>query len=178
MPTQFGMTARWRARRSVMGPSLPRLRARRRGVSATRRLLGGFASRARAGCEGQPRTFYAQRPGWLITAVGARGEDWGRLFLVCDAPRAHLARPTFYQGKPPTGPRRTDGSSHAGHGQHLEHLDVVARHVQVRMAVENGGDILGRAGLQDGIPRDLLRARVGAGSRVRGVRRRGAQVDD
>src|SRR5215471_21392688 len=88
MPTQFGMTARWRARRSVMGPSLPRLRARRRGVSAARRLLDGFADRARAVCEGQPRTFYAQRPGWLVTTVGARGEDWGRLFLVCDAPPA------------------------------------------------------------------------------------------
>ncbi len=49
-----------------------------------RRLLDGFASRARAACEGRPRTFYAQGPGWLVTTVGARGEDWGRLFLVCD----------------------------------------------------------------------------------------------
>jgi len=52
------------------------------------RLLDGFASRARAACEGRPRTFYAAEPGWLVTTVGARGEDWGRLFLVCDAPPA------------------------------------------------------------------------------------------
>jgi PucR family transcriptional regulator, purine catabolism regulatory protein len=48
--------------------------------------LDGFASRARAACEGRPRTFYAREPGWLVTTVGARGEDWGRLFLVCDGP--------------------------------------------------------------------------------------------
>jgi PucR family transcriptional regulator, purine catabolism regulatory protein len=58
--------------------SIPRLR----GTD----LLDGFASRARAACEGRPRTFYAAEPGWLVTTVGARGEDWGRLFLVCDAP--------------------------------------------------------------------------------------------
>ncbi|HTU76435.1 MAG TPA: PucR family transcriptional regulator ligand-binding domain-containing protein [Trebonia sp.] len=40
-----------------------------------------FAARARAACEGRPRTFYAEEPGWLVTTVGARGEDWGRLFL-------------------------------------------------------------------------------------------------
>jgi purine catabolism regulator len=48
------------------------------------RLLDGFAIRARAACEGRPRTFYARDPGWLVTIVGARGEDWARLFLVCD----------------------------------------------------------------------------------------------
>jgi purine catabolism regulator len=48
------------------------------------RLLDGFAIRARAACEGRPRTFYARDPGWLVTTVGARGEDWARLFLVCD----------------------------------------------------------------------------------------------
>jgi PucR family transcriptional regulator, purine catabolism regulatory protein len=51
-------------------------------------LLDGFAARARAVCEGRPRTFYAAEPGWLVTTVGARGEDWGRLFLVCDGPPA------------------------------------------------------------------------------------------
>jgi purine catabolism regulator len=40
-----------------------------------------FAVRARAACEGRPRTFYAEEAGWLVTMVGARGEDWGRLFL-------------------------------------------------------------------------------------------------
>ena len=58
------------------------------GRADPRRLLDGFARRARAVCEGQPRTFYAQAPGWLVTTVGARGEDWGRLFLVCDVPPA------------------------------------------------------------------------------------------
>ena len=58
------------------------------GRTDPRRLLDGFARRARAACEGQPRTFYAQAPGWLVTTVGARGEDWGRLFLVCDVPPA------------------------------------------------------------------------------------------
>ena len=58
------------------------------GSTDPRRLLDGFAARARAVCEGQPRTFYASAPGWLVTTVGARGEDWGRLFLVCEAPPA------------------------------------------------------------------------------------------
>jgi len=53
-----------------------------------RRLLDDFAARARAVCEGRPRTFYAAGPGWLVTTVGARGEDWGRLFLVCDGASA------------------------------------------------------------------------------------------
>ena len=26
------------------------------------------------------------RPGWLVTTVGARGEDWGRVILVCGGP--------------------------------------------------------------------------------------------
>jgi purine catabolism regulator len=52
-----------------------------------REVLSGFASRARP-LTG-PRTFYAGDPGWLVTTVGARGEDWGRLYLVCDtAPAA------------------------------------------------------------------------------------------
>jgi purine catabolism regulator len=50
---------------------------------------GDFAVRARAACEGRPRTFFAAPGsisgdgGWLVTTVGARGEDWGRLFLAC-----------------------------------------------------------------------------------------------
>jgi purine catabolism regulator len=47
-----------------------------------------FATRARAACEGRPRTFYAEEAGWLVTMVGARGEDWGRLFLACPGPPA------------------------------------------------------------------------------------------
>ena len=63
------------------------------------RLLAGFArrsrafspsgSRSRAG--GNPagragRTAYDEAAGWLVTPVGARGEDWGRVILVCDGP--------------------------------------------------------------------------------------------
>jgi len=53
----------------------------------------GFAARARAACEGRPRTFRAEAllapdTGWLVTMVGARGEDWGRLFLACPGPPA------------------------------------------------------------------------------------------
>ena len=45
----------------------------------------GFAERARSACEGRPRTFHAESEGWLVTTVGARGEDWGRLFLFLGA---------------------------------------------------------------------------------------------
>jgi purine catabolism regulator len=72
------------------------------------RLLAGFARRSRAvsaagptgaaspsrsagpsGSEqpGRPgRTAYDEASGWLFTPVGARGEDWGRVILVCDGP--------------------------------------------------------------------------------------------
>jgi PucR family transcriptional regulator, purine catabolism regulatory protein len=61
------------------------------------RLLAGFARRSRAfGSPGAPtspgrigdsrRTAYDAASGWLVTPVGARGEDWGRVILVCDGP--------------------------------------------------------------------------------------------
>jgi PucR family transcriptional regulator, purine catabolism regulatory protein len=79
------------------------------------RLLAGFARRSRAfspsgssgasgssGSSGAPgssgswagggaagragRTAYDEASGWLVTPVGARGEDWGRVILVCDGP--------------------------------------------------------------------------------------------
>jgi PucR family transcriptional regulator, purine catabolism regulatory protein len=55
------------------------------------RLLAGFARRSRAvspgGSAGGPRrTVYDEASGWLFTPVGARGEDWGRVILVCDGP--------------------------------------------------------------------------------------------
>jgi PucR family transcriptional regulator, purine catabolism regulatory protein len=49
------------------------------------RLLAGFEHRARA-TSGLRRTFYDERAGWLVTTVGARGEDWGRVILACDGP--------------------------------------------------------------------------------------------
>jgi PucR family transcriptional regulator, purine catabolism regulatory protein len=57
------------------------------------RLLGGFARRSRtlsgasSGASGvSGRTVYDEAAGWLFTPVGARGEDWGRVILVCDGP--------------------------------------------------------------------------------------------
>jgi purine catabolism regulator len=64
------------------------------------RLLAGFARRSRAVSTGMSpavrpgvgpavrpgRTVYDEASGWLFTSVGARGEDWGRVILVCDGP--------------------------------------------------------------------------------------------
>src|SRR6266704_2922342 len=49
------------------------------------RLLAGFARRSRA-LRASGRTAYDEASGWLFTPVGARGEDWGRVILVCDQP--------------------------------------------------------------------------------------------
>jgi len=50
------------------------------------RLLSGFARRSRALGSPSGRTAYDEASGWLFTPVGARGEDWGRVILVCDGP--------------------------------------------------------------------------------------------
>jgi PucR family transcriptional regulator, purine catabolism regulatory protein len=50
------------------------------------RLLAGFARRSRALVPAPGRTAYDEASGWLFTPVGARGEDWGRVILVCDGP--------------------------------------------------------------------------------------------
>jgi purine catabolism regulator len=47
-------------------------------------LLGGFEARSQSVATGA-RTTYDEPSGWLVTTVGARGEDWGRFILVCDA---------------------------------------------------------------------------------------------
>ncbi|HYK26363.1 MAG TPA: PucR family transcriptional regulator [Streptosporangiaceae bacterium] len=44
-------------------------------------LLAGFAARSRA-VRVNGRTGYDATAGWLVTIVGARGEDWGRLILL------------------------------------------------------------------------------------------------
>ncbi|HMD94310.1 MAG TPA: PucR family transcriptional regulator ligand-binding domain-containing protein, partial [Trebonia sp.] len=51
------------------------------------RLLNGFAGRSRS-IRLSGRTVYDQASGWLVTPVGAQGEDWGRVILVCDGPPA------------------------------------------------------------------------------------------
>jgi PucR family transcriptional regulator, purine catabolism regulatory protein len=49
-------------------------------------LLAGFATRSRAVAT-DDRTGYDPMSGWLVTVVGARGQDWGRLIMVRgDAP--------------------------------------------------------------------------------------------
>ncbi|MEV0589715.1 PucR family transcriptional regulator ligand-binding domain-containing protein [Nonomuraea sp. NPDC050310] len=48
-------------------------------------LLAGWESRSRAVAPAE-RTAYDPTAGWLVTTVGARGQDWGRLILACDAP--------------------------------------------------------------------------------------------
>src|SRR6516225_10027673 len=48
-------------------------------------LLSGFAARSRS-VRLSGRTAYDEASGWLVTPVGARGEDWGRVILVCSVP--------------------------------------------------------------------------------------------
>lgn len=47
-------------------------------------LLTSWESRSRAVRSGT-RTVHVPSSGWLVTMVGARGQDWGRLILVCGA---------------------------------------------------------------------------------------------
>ncbi len=51
-------------------------------------LVADWAARSRA-VAGTARTSYHSGAGWLVTVVGARGNDWGRLVLVCPAEPAH-----------------------------------------------------------------------------------------
>src|SRR5580698_5581143 len=51
------------------------------------RLLSGFAARSRS-VRLPGRTAFDEASGWLVTPVGARGEDWGRVILVCDRPHS------------------------------------------------------------------------------------------
>src|SRR5271169_631633 len=46
------------------------------------RLLSGFAARSRS-VRLSGRTVFDEASGWLVTPVGAQGEDWGRVILVC-----------------------------------------------------------------------------------------------
>ncbi|GAA2726536.1 PucR family transcriptional regulator [Actinocorallia aurantiaca] len=48
-------------------------------------LLDGWESRSRA-VRPDGRTGYDEASGWLVTTVGARGEDWGRLIVPLGAP--------------------------------------------------------------------------------------------
>ncbi|MFI6803247.1 PucR family transcriptional regulator [Streptosporangium canum] len=46
-------------------------------------LLASWETRSRAVAP-EERTAYDSASGWLVTMVGARGQDWGRLILLCD----------------------------------------------------------------------------------------------
>jgi PucR family transcriptional regulator, purine catabolism regulatory protein len=50
-------------------------------------LLAGFPARSRA-VQVTGRTGFDASTGWLLTMVGARGEDWGRLIMLRSAPPA------------------------------------------------------------------------------------------
>ena len=50
-------------------------------------LLDGFEARSR-GVVLAERTGYDQPSGWLVTMAGARGQDWGRVIMVCGGPPA------------------------------------------------------------------------------------------
>ncbi|GAA3810384.1 PucR family transcriptional regulator [Sphaerisporangium flaviroseum] len=47
-------------------------------------LLANWETRSRAVAPHE-RTAYDPSSGWLVTMVGARGHDWGRLILICEA---------------------------------------------------------------------------------------------
>jgi purine catabolism regulator len=51
-------------------------------------LLADWAQRSRA-VHVTEQTGYDEWSGWLVTAVGARGNDWGRLVLLCREPPSH-----------------------------------------------------------------------------------------
>ncbi|MBK1786553.1 PucR family transcriptional regulator [Prauserella cavernicola] len=57
------------------------------GADATE-LLDGWQPRSRAVRMGE-RTGYDTDAGWLVTIVGARGHDWGRLVVACAEPPPH-----------------------------------------------------------------------------------------
>ncbi|MGW4489471.1 PucR family transcriptional regulator [Amycolatopsis sp. NPDC004368] len=54
-------------------------------------LLTGWPARSRVVQLGE-RTGYHAGAGWLVTVVGARGHDWGRLVVVCAEPPPHRHR--------------------------------------------------------------------------------------
>lgn len=52
-------------------------------------LLDGFAARSRR-VDSSAGTVFDAASGWLVTPVGARGENWGRVILACQRPPAPL----------------------------------------------------------------------------------------
>jgi purine catabolism regulator len=52
-------------------------------------LLDGFAARSRR-VDSSAGTVFDPVSGWLVTAAGARGENWGRVILACQRPPAPL----------------------------------------------------------------------------------------
>jgi PucR family transcriptional regulator, purine catabolism regulatory protein len=52
-------------------------------------LLDGFAARSRQ-ADSAAGTVFDATSGWLVSPVGARGENWGRVILACQRPPAPL----------------------------------------------------------------------------------------
>src|SRR6266705_3100435 len=64
-------------------------RARRRSAGPdTASLLDGFPARSRQVTAAG--TCFDAAAGWLVTPVGARGENWGRVILACGQPPVPL----------------------------------------------------------------------------------------
>lgn len=58
------------------------------GTASVAELLADWEKRSRT-VRSPQRTAYDETEGWLITVVGSRGDDWGRLVLVTDEPPQH-----------------------------------------------------------------------------------------
>src|SRR5260370_488326 len=82
-----GQAAALAARPVILADLSHRVLAFSPGGADPGRLLSGFAARSRSVVL-RGRTAYDEASGWLVTPVGAQGEDWGRVILVCDGPPA------------------------------------------------------------------------------------------
>jgi len=140
------------------------------------RLLAGFARRSRAlsasGRGASGRTAYDEASGWLFTPVGARGEDWGRVILVCDQPPGgtdtvliERAATTLALGRLLT--------RHAESLDRQAHRTLINRHHQpgARGPGRGGGAVQGARGPGGRAPAHRHGAQVVRSSRARGARR-------
>src|SRR6266568_4781426 len=157
------------ARRPVILADLShRVLACEPGSADPARLLAGFARRSRA-LRSSGRTAYDEASGWLFTPVGARGEDWGRVILVCDEPPGgtdtvliERAATTLALGRLLT--------------RHAESLDRQAHRTLITGIISQAHADPAEAAVRSralGVPVDARRLgpRAGAGYRRRGGRR-------
>lgn len=134
------------------------------GPMAAADLLDGWERRSAAVRPGE-RTAYDRREGWLVTVVGARGDDWGRLVLPTPEPPPHrhvvlVERAAAALALHRLHARERDSVERQTHGALLAALDVA----------DVGEDVVTRSGVA-GVPlpgRRLvglaLRPHLGGGS--------------